>query len=141
MAAEPRNRRRLRSATETEVPTAALIWVVSAVSREMISPVLAASKKAGDSVGEMREHGGAQVGDHALAEHGDEVVAQRARDREHRHHRDHDGEILVDQPDALGREAEVDHAAHRDRHRERGERRDDERRAGRERSGRGSAAT
>ncbi len=48
----PRNRTRLRSATETDEPTAALIWVVSAVSRETISPVLASSKKADES--EMR---------------------------------------------------------------------------------------
>ncbi len=39
----------LRSATETDEPTALLICVVSAVSREVISPVLAVSKKAGDS--------------------------------------------------------------------------------------------
>ena len=46
---EPRNSTRLRSATETEEPTARLICVVSAVSREIISPVLAVSKKAADS--------------------------------------------------------------------------------------------
>jgi hypothetical protein len=49
MIEAPRNSTRLRSATETEDPTAALIWVVSAVSRETISPVLASSKKAEES--------------------------------------------------------------------------------------------
>ncbi len=49
----------------------------------------------------MREHGGTQIGDHALAEQRDEVVAQRARRREHRRDEDHHGEILVDQSDAL----------------------------------------
>ena len=50
MAAEPTNSRRLRSATDTEVPTALLICVVSAVSRDVSSPVRAVSKNAGDSV-------------------------------------------------------------------------------------------
>ena len=67
----------------------------------------------------MREHGGAQVGDDALADDGDKIEAQRARDREHGGDRDHHGEILVDQSDPFGRKAEVDHAAHRERNRER----------------------
>ena len=46
---EPMNSTRLRSATETEEPTALLICVVSAVSREVISPVFAVSKKPGES--------------------------------------------------------------------------------------------
>ena len=75
----------------------------------------------------MAEHVAAQIGDDALAERGHEVVARGARQREHRHDRDHDGEIAVDQARALAREAEIDHAADRDRHRQRGERRDDER--------------
>ena len=49
IAAAPKNSTRLRSATDTEAPTAALIWVVSAVSREISSPVLAVSKNADDS--------------------------------------------------------------------------------------------
>ena len=49
MALAPTNSTTLRSATETEVPTAALICVVSAVSRETTSPVLASSKKSADS--------------------------------------------------------------------------------------------
>ena len=41
MAVAPMNRTTLRKAIETEAPTAALIWVVSAVSREISSPLLA----------------------------------------------------------------------------------------------------
>ena len=40
----------LRSATEAVAPTADLICVVSAVSRDTISPDWVVSKKAGDSV-------------------------------------------------------------------------------------------
>ncbi len=49
MMAPPKNSTRLRSAIDTEAPTADLIWVVSAVSRDTISPVLAESKKPEDS--------------------------------------------------------------------------------------------
>ncbi len=49
MAAAPKNMSKLRSAIDTEAPTADLIWVVSAVSREISSPERAESKKAGDS--------------------------------------------------------------------------------------------
>jgi len=49
MAVAPTNKTRLRSAAETETPTAPFICIVSAVSREITSPVLASSKKAGDS--------------------------------------------------------------------------------------------
>ena len=49
MADEPRNSTMLRSATDTDEPTALLICVVSAVSREVSSPVLALSKNAGES--------------------------------------------------------------------------------------------
>ena len=45
----PRNSTMLRKATETEEPTAALIWVVSAVSRDTSSPLLASSKKEAES--------------------------------------------------------------------------------------------
>ena len=41
MVVAPTNSTMLRSATDTDEPTADLIWVVSAVSRERISPVLA----------------------------------------------------------------------------------------------------
>ena len=140
MVAEPRNSTRLRSAIDTEAPTADLIWVVSAVSREVSSPVLAASKNGDDSAVRWLNTADAQIGDDALAERGDEVVARGAGDREHGHHRDHHAEILVDQSGALGGEAEVDHAADRDRHHQRGERGDQQRdQRGRTR-GRGSAA-
>jgi len=43
MAAAPRNKTRLRSAIEALAPNAALIWVVSAVSREVSSPARAPS--------------------------------------------------------------------------------------------------
>ena len=49
IALAPMNSIRLRSAIETEAPTADLIWVVSAVSREISSPERAESKKTGDS--------------------------------------------------------------------------------------------
>ena len=122
MTTEPMNSTRLRSATDTDVPTALLICVVSAVSREMISPVLARVEEGGRQHGQVREHGGAQVGDDALAERGDEVVARarspaRAPPRPRSSRRN-----TVDQPDALGREAEIDHAADRERHDQRRER-------------------
>jgi hypothetical protein len=49
MVAEPRNSTTLRSATEIDEPTADLIWVVSAVSREVSSPVRAVSKNGAES--------------------------------------------------------------------------------------------
>ena len=48
IATEPKNSTRLRSAIETDAPTAALIWVVSAVSRDTSSPDFAVSKNAAD---------------------------------------------------------------------------------------------
>ena len=48
IAVEPKNSTRLRSAVEAEAPTAALIWVVSAVSRDTNSPDFAVSKNAAD---------------------------------------------------------------------------------------------
>ncbi|CEG09422.1 hypothetical protein BN961_02848 [Afipia felis] len=49
IAAAPTNNTRLRNAMDTDAPTADLIWVVSAVSRETSSPLWAVSKKDGDS--------------------------------------------------------------------------------------------
>ena len=49
MVPAPINSTRLRKATEMEEPTAALICVVSAVSRDINSPVCERSKKAGDN--------------------------------------------------------------------------------------------
>jgi hypothetical protein len=48
IAVAPMKRTRLRSAIERLAPTADLICVASAVSRETISPERAASKNAGD---------------------------------------------------------------------------------------------
>ena len=49
IAVAPKNSMKLRSAIDTEAPTADLIWVVSAVSREISSPLREELKKAGDS--------------------------------------------------------------------------------------------
>ena len=49
IAAAPKNSITLRSAIETEAPTADLICVVSAVSRDTSSPERAESKNEGDS--------------------------------------------------------------------------------------------
>ncbi len=49
MVAEPKKSTRLRSAIDTEAPTADLICVVSAVSRETSSPDRAVSKKEAES--------------------------------------------------------------------------------------------
>ncbi len=117
----PTNSTKLRSAIEMDVP-AALIWVVSAVRRETSSPVLASSKKALDSevmcAGRRRA-----VGDNAFAERRDEVVAKGACGRrQHRGNADHDQKIAVDEGDALGRKAEVDHSPNGDRHDQRRQR-------------------
>ena len=81
--------------------------------------------------GDMREHVAAQIGDDALAERGDEVVAKRARQREHRADADHDQEIAVDQRETSRRETEIDHAANGDRHDQRRQRGNDQGRQGR----------
>ena len=49
IAVAPTNSITLRSAVDTDAPTADLIWVVSAVRREISSPLRAESKNAGDS--------------------------------------------------------------------------------------------
>ena len=49
IALAPINSMKLRSAIDTEAPTADFIWVVSAVSREINSPLRAESKNDGDS--------------------------------------------------------------------------------------------
>ena len=128
----PMNSTRLRKAIETDAPTADLIWVVSAVSRDIISPVCERSKKAGDKAREMAEHLGAQIRDNPFAERGDEIEPKRARHREHEHDRDHHREIFVDQPAFAGK-AEIDHAAHRDRHGKRCKCRQNQRAEGRQR--------
>ncbi len=49
IAVAPMNIMMLRNAIDTEAPTADLIWVVSAVSRDISSPEREESKNAGDS--------------------------------------------------------------------------------------------
>ena len=71
---------------------------------------------------QMREHVAAQIGDDALADGHDEVVARGAGEREHGDDRDHHAEIAVDHRDAVRRQAEIDHPPHRDRHQQRGQR-------------------
>jgi len=75
----------------------------------------------------MREHVAPQVGDDTLADGHHQVEPCRTGKGKHCHHCDHHGKIAVDHGDALGREPEVDHAAHRDRHDQRGHRRDGKR--------------
>ena len=127
MTDEPMNSMMLRSAIETDAPTALLICVVSAVSRVMTSPVWAVSKKAGDSSVRCANTDARKVGDDTLADDRDEVVARGARDGEHAGHQDHHGEISIDQPDAFRRETEVDHPAYRKRNDQRCHRGDEER--------------
>ena len=83
---------------------------------------------------QMREHVAPEIGDDALADRHDEVVARRAGRGEHRDDRDHDAEIAVDQRDAFGAEAEIDHAPDRDRHHQRGDRGDRQRDEGEHRA-------
>ena len=71
---------------------------------------------------QMREHVAPDIGDDALADRHHEVVARRACRSQHRDNGDHDAEIAVDQGDAFGAEAEIDHAPDRDRHDQRGDR-------------------
>ena len=72
MAPAPDEQNEVAQRERTVVPTAALICVVSAVSRDITSPVRASSKKAARQPGEMREHIAAQIGDEAFAERSDE---------------------------------------------------------------------
>ena len=84
MTTAPTKRTRLRSAIEALAPTADLICVVSAVSRETISPERAGVEEGRRrAAADARRRRGAQVGDDPLAERHHEVVAGRARKREH----------------------------------------------------------
>ena len=139
IAVAPMNSIRLRSAIETEAPTADLICVVSAVSREISSPRARGIEERRRQRHQVREHVAPEIGDDALADRHHQVVARGAGQREHRDHRDHHAEIAVDQRDAFRREAEVDHPPHRDRHHQRRDRGDRQRDRGRERRGRDSA--
>ena len=127
IVAAPTNSTRLRSAIDTDAPTADLIWVVSAVSREIISPVCALVEERRRQRGQMREHLAAQIGDDPLAERRDEIEAQRAGDREHGDHARSSRRNSCRSAPRLGGEAEIDHAPHGERHRQRRQRRDDQR--------------
>ena len=128
MVAAPMKSTRLRSAIDTLAPTADLICVVSAVSRETMSPERAVSKKAGESVQEMREEVGAKIGDDPLAERDDQVVAAGAGEREDAGEHDQRHKAAVDEGGVAAGEADVDHRADRKRHGKRGEGGRDERR-------------
>ena len=96
MVVAPMNSIRLRSAIDTDAPTADLIWVVSAVSRDTSSPLRAESKNAGRQRDQMREHVAPEIGDDALADRHDQIEPRRAGAGQHRDHRDHHAEIAVD---------------------------------------------
>ena len=75
----------------------------------------------------MLEHVAADVGHDALAEPVHAIEARGARDREDRAHAHERQEIFVHQVRIDPREAEIDHAAHGERHGERGGRGDQQR--------------
>ncbi len=90
MASAPMPRMALRSATDAVAPTADLICVVSAVSRDTISPDCTLSKKPGDNVVTCAENIAPEVGDDALAERDDEIVARsRSCGQDRRDHHQH----------------------------------------------------
>ena len=74
----------------------------------------------------MREHVAPEIRDDALADRHDQIESRRAGARQYRNDRDHHAEIIVDHRDAFGAEAEVDHAPHRHRHDQGGDRRNRE---------------
>ncbi len=114
IALAPTNSTRLRKATETERADRGLdLRRVGGQPRDHLAG-LGLVEENGRQRCDMREHVAAQIGDDALAERGDEVVAERARQRQYRCDPDHDQEIAVDQRHAAGGEAEIDHAPHRD---------------------------
>jgi hypothetical protein len=76
--------------------------------------------EAGRQVQQPGEHPVADVGHHALADPGDEVVARRTRHREQADDRHHHGEVLVHQRKVVAGEAVIDDPPHRHRHRQRG---------------------
>ena len=69
---------RLRSAIDTEAPTADLIWVVSAVSRDTSSPRARGIEERRRQRDQMREHVAPEIGDDALADRHDEIVTRDA---------------------------------------------------------------
>ena len=84
----------------------------------------------------MGEDIAAQIGDDALAERHDEIVARARGEREHGDDADHGAEIGVDQPGAAAEKAVIDHPPDRDRHDQRRGGGDDQRDQRRRRCGR-----
>ena len=78
IAVAPMNSMRLRSAIETDAPTADLIWVVSAVSREISSPRARGIEEGRRQRDQMREHVAPEIGDDALADGHDQIEPRRA---------------------------------------------------------------
>ena len=133
MTEAPRNRTRLRNATETDEPDRGLD--LGGIGREPRHHLagLGRVEEGRRERCEMAEHLAAQVGHDPLAERGDQIEPRGAGEREHRHHADHHREIAVDQIGAFAGEAEIDHAPDRDRHRQRSQRRQHQRAYGRDR--------
>ncbi len=123
IAPAPTNSTRLRKATDTAEPTADLICVVSAVSRDIISPVCALSKNAADRRVRCANTSLRKIRDDPFAERRDEIEPKRTRKREHGGNADHHAEIAVDQV-ALAGKSEIDHAPDGERNRERRQSRD-----------------
>src|SRR5881398_1592835 len=84
IVAAPMKSTELRNAIETEAPTAALIWVVSAVSRDKF-PCFRFVEISERKRNQVPEYALAQIGDDALTQRGDEIETRGARQREHRH--------------------------------------------------------
>ncbi len=127
MAAPPRNSTRLRKAIDTEAPTADLIWVVSAVRRETISPARVASKNADDRRVRCVNTSERRSATMRSPKCRHKIVTHRARYREHRHDEDHHREITVDQLHRLIGESEIDHPPDGHGHDQGGECGDDQR--------------
>ena len=100
---------RLRSATETVVPTTCSINPVSDVIRDEISRGLFSSKKAGCEAQEIALHGEADIGDDPLAQPRNRIEANRRADCQHH---DQQREVFEPARDVFGlaaaREAAVD---------------------------------
>ena len=65
---------------------------------------------------EMGDDGGPHIGNDTLAKRHDEVIARGTGAGEEARDRDHRAEIQIDDPALIGREAEIDDAAERERH-------------------------
>ena len=84
----------------------------------------------GVEFGEMSENVGAKIGDDALAERGDQIVARRGGERDRQHCRGDREKVGVDGAAARLGKAVIDHPSQREGHSERARRRDQERKHG-----------